>query len=115
MTVSFVGSLAGTMDTFRGSSDLERGTFDEEQKTLKLTFGEGFTTEVTARLEDGVLSGTLSFGGGRFEREFTASRVAEKKQRTDGHDWKSIAELLLQPMHPLAIMNWWKTAAIYEF
>ena len=60
--------------------------------------GEGMDVSFEGRIQEGVMSGTLDYGG-RFQRELVARREAEGGGgRNDGFDWKPIAELVEEPM-----------------
>jgi photosystem II stability/assembly factor-like uncharacterized protein len=92
------GALSGSMSSPRGELELSEGSFDPEQQTLHLVFGaDEFATTVDAKLEGESLKGALDFGG-RFQREFEATRGEARQQRDDGYEWKPIAELVEKPM-----------------
>lgn len=97
------GKLTGSLDSFRGETPLLEGSFDEETMTVDLRFGDDESeTTVKATLEEGVLNGTLSFGG-RFTREFKAERAKAGEAVAKKKNGKSLAELVSQPMWVSAI------------
>ena len=92
------GSLTGSMTSFRGDTELSESEFAAESGNLTLRFGDESPTTITAKVEGDSMKGSLDFNG-RFQREFTGARSATGKPvRDDGHDWKSIAELVETPM-----------------
>ncbi len=68
-------NITGSMSTGRGDTQITGGTFDEETGALHLDGENEFSTmEINAKLENGILKGSFTAGGGRFEIQFEASR-----------------------------------------
>ncbi|MFG0330615.1 MAG: PDZ domain-containing protein [Phycisphaerales bacterium] len=94
------GQITGRIEAPNTGGDVKDGRFDAESGEVEFGYdSEGIDVQFTGRLEGEMLKGSATAAGGRFTFDWEARRKGGvTTDRGDGHTWKTIDELMPEPM-----------------